>query len=761
MCFYEYKYATNIILCFLITKYCSLIFASTNLLNHKHKQIVMKKHIYFSLLLVVLTAIFSPLKACQDTVLFTPQYSFEGDQLIVELYQTQKTNVVSFQAGFLFDANVLKLDSSNVYFNNLHLSDVQFNSQSGRLLMVYVNTNTIPEPVDNSKPLLTLKFNILNTQATSYFVLDPNFQGEFVSDELSVSCISMNNNAFDINFGAITGNALLDTNEDCIADPGSRLLKDWMVVFDNGTHTFIRSTKADGSYSAGLPEGSYTVSLLPKNDLYAICTAPITVTVVEDQTVSDINFTTNAVQSCTILQTNVNAAFFRRCFDNSVRIKYENIGTVTAEDASVGVILDEYMTLVSASLPYTINGDTLVFALSDLEADATGYIDIVVNIDCQSTEIGQTHCITALGYPNEPCEIPTNYAGSDVIINGVCDNDEKVVFTLTNVGQGNMPAALEYIVIEDDVMRPPVTYQLLANESLVVDLDADGKTYTIITQNEVNYPGLSRPRAFVEGCGTGSTSTGFVNLFSMNDFDPFVDILCMENIGAFDPNDITGFPSGYGAKKYIEKYDKIEYKIRFQNTGTDTAFNIVLRNVIEDHLDISTFKMTVASHDYSYEFDENRELVVTFKDIQLVDSFKNEALSHGYLVYEIYPSDVLNDEDRIDNRAEIYFDFNTPIQTNTEKHTIGRPLFVSSVISYDPKVQIAAYPNPTNTNLIIDVKKKDNLTFNILDFGGKVLQSGSYNFESGIDCTALNQGIYVVQILDRSNAIATVKFIKN
>lgn len=70
----------------------------------------------------------------------------------------------------------------------------------------------------------------------------------------------------------------------------------------------------------------------------------------------------------------------------------------------------------------------------------------------------------------------------------MCDNDEKVVFTLTECRQGNMPAALEYIVIEDDVMRPPVTYQLLANESLVVDLDADGKTYTIITQNEVNYP---------------------------------------------------------------------------------------------------------------------------------------------------------------------------------------------------------------------------------------------------------------------------------
>jgi Secretion system C-terminal sorting domain len=721
----------------------------------------MKKHIYFSLLLVALTALFSPLKACQDTVLFTPQYSFEGEHLIVELYQTQKTSILSFQVGFLFDANVLKLDSTMVYLNDSELSPTLFNTQPGWLRMVYVSNNTLPEPVDITKPFVILKFKVLDTQASSYFVLDPNFFHEFSSEEISGSCISMTNNPLDINFGTVTGNALLDTNEDCIADAGSRILKDWMVVFDNGTNTFVRNTKTDGSYSAGLQAGSYTVSLVPKNDLYAICTPPTTVTVVEDQTVSDMDFTTNAIQSCAILQTNVNAAFFRRCFDNSVRIKYENIGTVTAEDPTVAVILDEYMTLVSTSVPHTLDGDTLVFALGTVEPDASGYIDIVVNIDCQGTDIGQTHCITALGYPNEPCDIPTNYAGSDVIINGVCDNDEKVVFTLTNVGQGNMPAALQYIVIEDDVMRPPVTYQLMANESLVVDLDADGKTYTIITQNEIDYPGLSRPHAFVEGCGTGSTSTGFVNLFSMNDADPFIDILCLQNIGAYDPNDITGYPYGYGAKKYIEKYDKLEYKIRFQNTGTDTAFNIVIRNVIEDHLDISTFKMTVASHDYSYQFDKDRQLVVTFKDIQLVDSFKNEALSHGYLVYEIYPSDVLNDEDRIDNRAEIYFDFNTPIQTNTENHTIGRPIFVSSVISYDPKVQVSAYPNPTNSNLIIDVKKKEHLSFNILDFNGKVIQTGSYHHESGIDCTTLNQGIYIVQILDHSNAIATVKFIKN
>lgn len=118
-----------------------------------------------------------------------------------------------------------------------------------------------------------------------------------------------------------------------------------------------------------------------------------------------------------------------------IRIRYENIGTVAAENAKVEVLLDDYMTLISASLPYNLAGDSLVFALGNINPDDAGYIDIVVNINCQDTEIGQTHCITALGYPNEPCFVPSNYAGSDVVVKGVCDNDEKVVLHLPIQGK--------------------------------------------------------------------------------------------------------------------------------------------------------------------------------------------------------------------------------------------------------------------------------------------------------------------------------------
>jgi len=46
---------------------------------------------------------------------------------------------------------------------------------------------------------------------------------------------------------------------------------------------------------------------------------------------------------------------------------------------------------------------------------------------------------------------------------------------------------------------------------------------------------------------------------------------CIENIGAYDPNDKTAFINGMPADYDIKMNQDIEYLIRFQNTGTDTA----------------------------------------------------------------------------------------------------------------------------------------------------------------------------------------------
>ena len=57
---------------------------------------------------------------------------------------------------------------------------------------------------------------------------------------------------------------------------------------------------------------------------------------------------------------------------------------------------------------------------------------------------------------------------------------------------------------------------------------------------------------------------------------------CQENVGSYDPNDKSIFVNGVKNKEYVEQGDKVEYLIRFQNTGNDTAFTVI----IQDHISL-------------------------------------------------------------------------------------------------------------------------------------------------------------------------------
>ena len=112
----------------------------------------------------------------------------------------------------------------------------------------------------------------------------------------------------------------------------------------------------------------------------------------------------------------------------------------------------------------------------------------------------------------------------------------------------------------------------------------------------------------------------------------------------------------------------LNYIIRFQNTGTDTAFRVLVRDTLSSKLNLSTLEMISASSAYSLSVHENK-LEWKFDPIILPDSNHNEAASHGYIAYRIKPISNLQLGDTISNKAAIYFDFNLPVITN-DHHTI-------------------------------------------------------------------------------------------
>ena len=153
----------------------------------------------------------------------------------------------------------------------------------------------------------------------------------------------------------------------------------------------------------------------------------------------------------------------------------------------------------------------------------------------------------------------------------------RSVFYIQNVGDAPTQSNLQYFVIEDDVILYEGTFSLDEGGTEIITVLTDGSTFRLEAEQEPNHPGMSMPSVSVEGCGDENLifTFGFVNIFAQDDGDPFVDIDCRQNIGAFDPNDKMGFPLGYGDENYITRGQDIEYLVRFQNTGTDTAFNVV------------------------------------------------------------------------------------------------------------------------------------------------------------------------------------------
>lgn len=149
------------------------------------------------------------------------------------------------------------------------------------------------------------------------------------------------------------------------------------------------------------------------------------------------------------------------------------------------------------------------------------------------------------------------------------------------------------------------------------------------------------------------------------------DSLSEELTCAYDPNDKQVFPIGYSEEHYIANDTTLEYLIRFQNTGNAPATDVIVRDTLDEHLDISTFQLRVSSHSVFTTLDPaSREVEFYFQDIMLADSVNNEPESHGLVSFNISPEADLPLLTELNNTAAIYFDNNPPIITNTTWSTI-------------------------------------------------------------------------------------------
>jgi uncharacterized repeat protein (TIGR01451 family) len=255
----------------------------------------------------------------------------------------------------------------------------------------------------------------------------------------------------------------------------------------------------------------------------------------------------------------------------------------------------------------------------------------------------------------------------------------------------------------------------------------------------------------------------FDNAEQCNHILPLSDTIlsCEKNIGSFDPNDKMAYSNGMPlSNKITSEQEDIEYLIRFQNTGTDTAFKVVIRDQLDKNLDWNSFEVLSSSHPYSFTMDDGGLITFLFKDILLPDSSINVVASNGYIKYSIKQKDNIALGTVIHNEAAIYFDYNEPVWTNKVSLQLVSP---SKTKNYSEDILLTIIPNPFSTKASISLPKEledQEKLIKIFDLHGKeIMQYRSMEKSIELVNDHFRNGVYLIKVFAKNGKTGIAKFV--
>ncbi len=230
--------------------------------------------------------------------------------------------------------------------------------------------------------------------------------------------------------------------------------------------------------------------------------------------------------------------------------------------------------------------------------------------------------------------------------------------------------------------------------------------------------------------------------------------------GAYDPNDKLVNPD----RGILRSENDLSYTIRFQNTGTDTAFNVRIVDTLSANYNISSFNMVEASHPYELEIKPGNVFIWYFDNILLPDSNVNEPASNGYLSFNIKKDTSLAIGDSVTNKAAIYFDFNPPIITNDATNKIVKVIVRPRLVGFEEIAENPAnvYPNPSNKIIHIDYPLNVSYSVSIYNSMGVLKQRlNNQQRETVFDTSDWEKGAYFYELITKDEKRMNGKIVLN
>ncbi len=506
----------------------------------------------------------------------------------------------------------------------------------------------------------------------------------------------------------IKGKIFADQNQNCQMENGEKGLENFAIKI-NPLNGYTLSDK-DGNFRVALPKGNYNLEVLaPEKSKYLVeksCTASVNFTSIAE--VKEVNLG-QKVKNIPQLDVKIASNRRRRCFTNQTTITYENSGFADARNVQIKVLFPPFVKPVRSNLAWKSKLDSvLIYEIPFLSAGERKSFVITDSVVCGLESIrGLTQCtkvtISSSTTPNQP-PISAQWNKADLVLEGYCLNKETVRFMVQNQGEGNMTDSLEYKVYFNNKLARIARFKLAAGADMALDIARKDRTVRFEVEQVPLNPKPEKLSKTIEICSeiftikapTANIMAGYpIQMPPENDGKETIQevtaVSCLLIRDSYDPNDKQVFPQGI-ENKYITDKDELTYLVRFQNTGSDTAYRVVVEDTIDTkNLDMSTFQIAGASHTYEREIISSESLTIVkfiFNNINLPHQKVDDRGSNGFVQFRIRQKAGNPKGTTIQNKAYIYFDFNSAIITNQTQSIVWDLPF------YEVSVAAARNPHP-------------------------------------------------------------------
>lgn len=426
------------------------------------------------------------------------------------------------------------------------------------------------------------------------------------------------------------------------------------------------------------------------------------------------------VPECHRMDVNIGSDRRRRCVKNLTSVGYINKGKLEAPNAYILVEFPHWVRPKRSSRSYVVVNDSVWrFNLGTVPPGGTGNFTITDSVLCGHIEIlGMIQCTKATVYPAPNCAPPGNWSGAEVSVNGKCE-DGIVTMAIYNRTTHNMVDSVDFWMYLDSIRIKKGKVKLAAGDSARYEIETAGFTFYCSVNQVASHPSQVFVSLNIEGCSTPYIPRGVVFPLPQQASSK---TQCLQIRGSYDPNDKQVSPKGFKSQGIVPPGTRLDYHIRFQNTGTDTAFIVYVVDTLSDNLDPSTLVLGATSHaaQVSILKAANGQNIIRwyFDRIDLPYKNINEPRSNGFIDFSIAPKAGIPYGSQVENKAAIYFDFNPAVITNATLSTFDTISFTDTALNNN--VQVLA---PT-TLPVLSTSMPVNITHNTAVAGGNIATDG-------------------------------------